>query len=179
MALKRIPVSLLVFLCVSDKAVLRAQFCSSNRDCQHGGYCDNQGIMGNAEDPNHPHIFESSCVCPETYTGTYCTKPVLPVDDLGSNQNPSSYDDTSSNEVSLSTGTVVALSALSPVMLVLGFLCGAFFANKRARIKSPRTEADSPENAGDGEIIRQEKESVKLEDDANNACEIEVKSEVV
>jgi hypothetical protein len=189
MAVQRIPVSLLVFLCVSGTPILRAQFCSSNGDCQHGGYCNDPGMMGGAEDPNHPHIFESSCVCPETYTGTYCTEPVpLVVDDLeSSNPNPFSYDDSTSSsssssndDASLSTGAVVVLSILAPMMLVLGFVCGAFVANKRARIRSPlRMQADSPANAGDGEIIGQESEPVKLEDDANSACEIEVNSEVV
>ena len=163
--------SLLVLLCFSDVSILRAEFCSSNEDCQHGGYCDDEGIMGGAEDPNHPQIFESTCVCPDTYTGTYCTEPVSLADDLSSNQNPSSHASKDDN-ASFSTGAVVTLSIVVPMMLAMGFLCGLFFAKQPARTRSFRTEEDSPENAVDGEEI----ESVKTDNEDNTTCEVEKKS---
>jgi len=130
--------------------------------------------MGSAEDSNHPHIFESSCVCPDSYTGTYCTDPVPLADDLSSNQKHSSFD--SNGDASLSTGTVVALSMLVPVTLAIGFLCGAFIVNKRARTRSSTTHAGSPENATDSEVVFQDNEFEETGYDANNASEVDVKS---
>jgi EGF-like domain len=164
--------SLLVLLCFSDVSILRAEFCSSNEDCQHGGYCDDEGIMGGAEDPNHPQIFESTCVCPDTYTGTYCTEPVSLADDLSSNQNPSSHASNDDN-ASFSTGAIVALSIVVPMMLAMGFLCGVFFATQPARATLFQTEEDSPENAVDGEEMN---EYVKTDDEANTTFEVEQQS---
>lgn len=127
--------------------------------------------MGGAEDSNHPHIFESSCVCPDTYTGAYCTDPVSLTNDQ---KNHSSFD--SNSDASLSTGAVVALIMLVPTTLAIGFLCGAFFANKRARTRSSKTQTGSPLNAMDSEVVFQDNEFEETGDDANNACEVDLKS---
>ena len=87
-------------------------------------------------------------------------------------KNHSSFD--SNSDASLSTGAVVAFSMLAPLLLAVGFLCGAFFANKHARTRSSKTQEGSPEYAADAEV--QDEEFEETGDDAINACEVDVKS---
>lgn len=66
------------FVCQTTSTLAVENACSYDEECFHGGYCDDGGL---SNDPNHPHIYDSTCKCTSRYTGPYCETLTLDAND--------------------------------------------------------------------------------------------------
>jgi hypothetical protein len=176
-------VSYFLLLLCTVVSSCRGEFCSYDEECQHGGYCDDSGFAAGG-DPNHPHIYESRCVCSKSYTGPYCTEVVSGADNEGTvtakddsfgNKKRVDDDDAAKNGSSMPTGAIVGLSLLVPAILVLGLGLGIICERRRSKFRSkvfsPPEETMTGDGAGRVPEIVEEKERDASSDSSSTTRE--------